>query len=348
VSRPVHGGALSPGLSVLLIGGAGYMGRPTARAMLEAGHRVTVLSRGMRPAVEGAEHLGVDRRDPTALATALEGRRFDFTVDFVAYDAADVERLLLVPYAALGRYVMISSGQVYLVTVGATPPFREEESGHPLMPEPPAGTPDHREWSYGVGKRRAERVLLKLRATHGVRGLALRLPVVQGEGDPYARLSPYLERMMDGGPVLLPADGATPTRYIYVGDVARALVRLLEGSPPRSPVYNLAQPEVLPLREFLERVARTAGLKPRFVGISWEELAAVGLDRSVSPLSGPWCSVPDPSRACSEWGFIGSGVEEYLPRVVRWHLEHRPATSHPGYARRAIELEWAARHAAAG
>ena len=324
------------GLRVLLVGGAGFMGRVTARAMLDAGHHVTVLSRGTRPAVGGAEHLVADRGDPAALAAALEGRRFDFTVDFVAYDAADVERLLLVPHAALGRYVVISSGQVYLVAQGAMPPFREEDSEHPVTPEPPGGTPDHNEWSYGVGKRRAEGVLLKLRVTHGVRGVALRLPNVQGEGDPYLRLWPYLERMMDGGPLLLPEDGATATRPIYVADVARALVRLLESPPPRNAIYNLAQPEVLPLREFLERVARAAGFTPRFIGISWEELLTAGLDRSVSPLSGPWCSVPDPSRATAEWGFEGSSVAEYLPRVVRWQLEHRPSASHPGYARRAI------------
>jgi len=53
--------------------------------------------------------------------------------------------------------------------------------------------------------------------------------------------------------------------------------------------------------------------------------------------------VLDPSRAAAEWGFAGSRLDDYLPQVVRWHLEHRPATSHPGYSQRARERDLAAR-----
>ena len=196
------------GPDVLLLGGSGLMGAPTARALAERGARVSVLARGEHPTPAGVEMLIGDRRDPAALATVLEGRRFDFTVDFTAYDAPDIERLLLVPYAALGRYVLISTGQVYLVTEGAAPPFREQDSERSVSPEPSADSPDHAEWSYGVGKRRAEGVLRVLRASHGVRATILRLPIVQGEGDGSLRLWAYLERLLDGGPMVLPEGGA--------------------------------------------------------------------------------------------------------------------------------------------
>jgi nucleoside-diphosphate-sugar epimerase len=39
---------------VLLIGGDGFLGRPIARALVAAGRRVSVLSRGNRAPVEGA------------------------------------------------------------------------------------------------------------------------------------------------------------------------------------------------------------------------------------------------------------------------------------------------------
>jgi nucleoside-diphosphate-sugar epimerase len=284
----------------LLVGGAGFMGARSTRALRDAGHDVTVLTRGNRPVPEGVEALVADRRDPDDLSRALEHRSFDFTVDFVAYDAADVETLLCVPYASLGRYVMISTGQVYLVTVGAPVICREEDSAAPLRPEPAPGTDDHASWSYGVGKRRAEGALLSLRASHGVRGTVLRLPVVQGEGDPSLRLWAWLERMLDGGPVLLPEGGGRLTRFLYAGDVAAALVRLIDGPAPREPVYNLAQPEVLPLREFLERVARAAGLEPTFVSVPWEELDRAGVDRASAPYAGPWTSVIDPAQASAE------------------------------------------------
>jgi nucleoside-diphosphate-sugar epimerase len=331
---------------VLLIGGSGFMGRHVARALLAGGHRVSVLTRGQRPVPEGTTALLGERSDPGSLARALEGRHFDFTVDFLVYDAPDVERLLLVPYAALGRYVMISTGQVYLVTHGGTPPFREEDTDGEVLPEPEAGSAHHASWSYGVGKRRAERTLMALRATHGVRAVALRIPIVQGEGDGTLRLWAYLQRMLDGGPILLPEGGAPLRRFIDVRDLARAIERLASAEQPRAVAYNLAQPDVVTLREFLERVAVAAGVRARFVDVGWPELEAAGLD-DVSPYSGRWSSLLDPSRAAAEWGFLGTRTDDYLPRVVRWHLDNRPA-DHPGYALRSRELQLAARLGAPG
>jgi len=329
------------GQAVLLVGGTGFLGAHTARAMQAAGHRVSVLSRGTRDAPEGTDHLRADRRDPAALAAALEGRRFDFTVDFAALDAVDIERLLLVPYAALGRYVMISSGQVYLVTERGRGPCLEEESEAALVPEPAAGSDDHREWLYGMGKRRAESALLALRASHGVRAVVLRLPIVQGEADVSLRLWAYIERLLDGGSILLPDGGRWPTRHLYARDLAAALVRLLEGRTPREAVYNLAQPDIVPLRDLLERIARTLEVKPRFVDVARAEIERAGIPRAFSPYSGPWSSLLDPGRA-GEWGFAGTRLDDYLPRVVRWHLEHRPPASHPGYATRPLERRLAA------
>lgn len=334
------------GERALLIGGSGLMGRRVAAALRDAGHQVSVISRGARALPDRVEGIVVDRGDAAALAAALDGRRFDFTVDFLAYDAADIERLLMVPYAALGRYVMISSGQVYLVTGATHRPYREEDSAAPLIPEPAPRTPDHREWTYGVGKRRAEGALRALRASHGVRVLILRLPIVVGEDDGTLRLWAYLERLLDGGPILLPDGGGQPLRFVWNADVARLIQWLLEGGRPRETVYNFAQPDVVTLRGMLERMATAAGVTPRFVDAGREELEAAGIDRSFSPWASPWVSLIDPARAVGEFGMLATQLDDYLPGVVRWHLEHRPAKSHPGYASRPREIELAARTAA--
>jgi nucleoside-diphosphate-sugar epimerase len=317
------------------------MGHHVARALLEAGHAVTVLSRGQRPAPAGAEVLVGTRDDPASLRRALEGRRYDLTVDFLAFDAVDIERLLLLPHAALGRYVMISTGQVYLVAQGARPPYVEEEAERDAIPEPQPGTRDHLQWSYGIGKRRAERVLLALRGTHGVRAVALRLPIVQGEGDGSLRLWAWLERMLDGGPVLVP-DGDRISRHVWVGDVARAVTWLAGHDAPRHTFYNLAQPDRVPLREVLERIAHAAGLTPRFVDVSYEEMEAAGIDGDAVPWAGRWASVPDPTRLVVEWGFEPTPLASYLPGVVRAHLEQRPSASHAGYVYRDQERAFAA------
>ncbi|MDD2805761.1 MAG: NAD-dependent epimerase/dehydratase family protein [Elusimicrobiales bacterium] len=333
-------------LNVLLLGGSGLLSGAARGAFLAAGHSVTVLSRGTRalPEHPGLSTLLADRKDPAALAAALRGKTFDLTVDFLAYTGEDVAGLFSVPGFIPGRLAMISTGQVYLVTDNRRQPYGEADSQAPLMPEPPRETRDWREWNYGVGKRAAEAALLRFSKERGVPALALRLPVVQGEADGQAsrRLWAWLQRLRDGGPVLLPEGGVQPVSFIYAGDAAAALLRLA-GMPawPALPALNLAQPGETSLKEFLELAAAGAGLKPNFVPVSAAALAAAGLADTCAPYWGRWCSRLDPSAAFA-LGFKTRGPREYLPAVVRAHLANPPSTPHDGYARRAEELTLAA------
>lgn len=335
-------------LKTLLLGSSGLLSGAAREAFLAAGHEVTVLSRGTRvlPPHPRLSELRADRKDPAALAAALRGRRFDFTADFLAYDAADVERLFAVPGFAPGRLVMISTGQVYLVTEGRLPPFCEGDSDAPLKPEPVKDTRDWHNWVYGMGKRAAEEALAREGAARSVPCLALRLPVVQGErdGENSRRLWAWLQRMRDGGPVLLPDGGAQPVRFLYAGDAALALLRLAAlPAWPESPALNFSQPDDLPLLEFLELAARCGGLKPRFAPVAAAELEAAGLAGACAPYWGRWCSRLDASAAFELLGLRARGPREYLPGVVRAHLEQPPAVAHEGYALRAQELALAAR-----
>jgi hypothetical protein len=51
--------------------------------------------------------------------------------------------------------------------------------------------------------------------------------------------------------------------------------------------------------------------------------------------------VPDPSRLVTEWRLSTAPLADYLPGIVRWHLEHRPSASHVGYTYRAAERAFA-------
>ena len=337
---------MSDAKRVLLLGGSGLLGGPAREAFLAAGHEVTVLTRGGRalPPHPRLRALRADRRDRAALAAALGGEKFDVAVDLLAYTAADLDGLFSVPGFEPGRFVMLSTGQVYLVTEGPKPPFREPDYDAPVMPEPPRGTRAWYNWEYGVGKRAAEAALLKLSKERGVPALALRLPAVQGEADGQTsrRLWAWLQRMRDGGPVLLPDGGAQPVSFIYSGDAAAALLRLAEEKWPAMPAMNLAQPGQNTLKEFLELAARCAGLKPDFVPVSGEVLQKAGLADTCATYWGPWCSRLDPSAALA-LGFRTRGPEEYLPSVVKAHLDNPPVVPHEGYARRAEELALAGR-----
>ena len=333
-------------MRILLLGGSGLLGRPAREAFLAAGHDVTVVTRGVRSIVPATRLrvLVADRTDVRALHDSLHNEHFDLTVDFLSYDATDLDRVFSVPAFSPGRFVMISTGQVYLVSRDAKPPFHEIDAEVPPMDEPPAGSRAWHNWIYGTGKRRAEARLTREHETSGLPTLALRIPAVQGEDDGHtsARLWGWLERFRDGGPVLLPENGIQPVRFVYAGDVAIALQRLAEGTSwPEARALNLAQPEEETLRTFVTRVAELAGATPQFVPVSAQAIADAGLDETCAPYWGRWYSRPDPTLALRTLGFRTRSPAEYLPAVVRAHLADPPRNSHDGYLHRAEELKLA-------
>jgi nucleoside-diphosphate-sugar epimerase len=325
---------------VLVVGGTRFLGLHVVWRLLALGHAVTLFNRGTRADPFGAR-VERARGDRTAgdLGRWLRGRRFDAVVDLAAYEARDAEEV--VHDLDGGHYVVISTGQVYLVREGCPRPAREEDYEGPLLPEPPRDHADHREWAYGMGKRGVEDALS---AAPGLPSTRLRIPMVNGPGDYLRRLEGYLWRLTDGGPLVLPDGGGHRLRHVYVADVAAAVVALLGREAAFGRAYNLCQPETPTLVEVLRLVAGLLGGTPRLVAVPRAAPEAAGLDPvAVSPFSGRWMSFLEPGRAERELGFRATPLEAYLRVVVDAFLSAAPAEPPPAYAGRAREVELAGR-----
>ena len=328
-------------MKVLVVGGTRFLGYQLAWRLLAAGHEVTLFNRGRRgdPFGPRVQRLQGDRTTDD-FARLLEGRSYDAAVDFAAYEGRDAEEAVRVLADRVGHYVVISSGQVYLVRAGCPRPSREEDYAGELMAPPPAGHPDRGQWDYGVGKRAVEDVLAGAWERARFPATRLRLPIVNGERDHSRRLEGYVWRLLDGGPILVPDGGGHRLRHVYSGDVVRALVRLLGDERTFGRAYNLCQDETPTLAELLDRLAEAFGAPPRLVSVPSTEIERAGLDPvAVSPFSGRWMSFLDPRRARAELGFTHRGVAEYLDRIASAWLACPPAEPPPAYARRARERE---------
>jgi nucleoside-diphosphate-sugar epimerase len=268
----------------------------------------------------------------------LAARSFDATVDFAAYEGEDARRAAEVLSGRVGHYVVISTGQVYLVREGCPRPARERDYDGPLMPEP-ALPDDKGQWDYGVKKRALEDALAAAWAKSRFPSTRLRIPMVNGERDHFRRLDRYLWRMLDGGPILLPGGGDGLTRHVYAGSVVKAILALLGRAETFGEAYNLAQEETPTLRELLALVAERLGSRPRFVEVPRETVRAAGLDPLLlSPFSGTWMSFLDPARARAELAFRHEPLGSYLDKIVTTFLAHPRADPPQGYEHRAAEL----------
>jgi nucleoside-diphosphate-sugar epimerase len=330
--------------SVLILGGTGDIGHFSVLALLEAGHGVTVLNRGLTAdeLPSDVERLRADRADEDGLRTALAGRDFDLVLDTTTYTGDDARQVTELFDGRAGRYVFISSGQVYLVREGATRPYREEDYAGPVMAAPPPDSPDYGDWGYGVGKRAAEDTFAVAWTARRFPVTTLRLPMVASERDRRGRVQAYIARILDGGPLLIPREPGLPLRHVYVHDVADLIVGLVSMSSGIGRAYNVSWSESMPLEQLIILLASLMQRSANIVRVPRAELERSELLPDCSPFSGQWMSELDATRSLRELVATESytAPDDYLARLIvdyrdRWQsVGLVPA----GYGRRSAEM----------
>jgi nucleoside-diphosphate-sugar epimerase len=327
----------------LIIGGTRNLGPSIVHAFLQRGDDVAIFNRGQTrdDLPEEVERLRGDRTDPEQLRRVLSGREFDLVVDTTLYTGAEAEAAVELFKDRIGRYIFLSTGQVYLVRTGVKRPFKEEDYAGPVMEQPPkSNASDYENWLYGFDKRAAEDVFAGAYAERKFPFTSLRLPMVNSERDHYDRMYGYLLRIQDEGPVLIPEGDGAPVRHVYGGDVVQAIMRTAENDLTKGCAYNIGQDETLSLIEFLELLARLMHCPLKIVRMPREELNRHGLLPHCSPFSGLWMSSLENARSKVELGMEYTPVASYVKNLVDY-FQAMPKRKIEGYERRALELELA-------
>lgn len=328
--------------NILVIGGTRNMGFDVVLRLLEMGHRVTTLNRGMSrdelpPTVY---RLRADRTDSQQMRRALLAKSFDVVIDFVMYKQQESETIIELLKDRVGHYIFISSGQVYLVREGIERPFKEADYEGRLQPPPKPNTYAFEEWSYGMGKRGAEDALRAAYEAHQFPYTTLRMPMVNSERDPFRRLYSYIIRARDGGPILVPETPAYPLRHVYAGDVVKAVCMLAESGRGKGDAFNISQEETVTIDEFVEMLGSLMDAQPRLVRVKRSLLEANGFLPDCSPFSERWMSELDNTRSKEQLGLTYTPLPEYLEKLVQYYTENKPPVP-VGYKRRAAERQLA-------
>lgn len=237
-------------MSILIIGGAGYIGSHTAKALAAAGEQPIVfdnLSSGHRSALRWGTFVEGDLADPAAVAAVLRQHRVRAVIQFAAliqvgesvrdprkYFRGNVVNTLnlldAMVDAGVREIVFSSTAAVYGDPIQV--PIPED---HPLSPVSP----------YGDSKLMVERILRRYGDAYGLRAAILRYfnaagadPDGQiGEDHPEeSHLIPLALRAALGrrGPLDVygsdypTADGTAVRDYVHVADLAQAHLLALE------------------------------------------------------------------------------------------------------------------------
>jgi nucleoside-diphosphate-sugar epimerase len=293
---------------------------------LARGADVTVFSRGRRrpPFWGRIRHIAGDRADRRTFVRNLERQSFDVVVDNIAYERADVESAAQALRGRIGHYILTSTGSVYRSDAPVLGAIGEDEADLALRGDS----------SYAEGKRDCEAFL---RAQRPFNFTILRPPVVLGPEDPTRRAWFWIQRLLDGGPILVPDKLPAPLfRLACSGDVARAVLHVAGVAKAYSRAYNVAMEELITLTDFVRLVAAELG-RPD---------PSVIVPQRVLSQDAPWYRptyaerfVLDIARLRGEIGFTTTPLKTWLAETIRWHVDNAAALEPSGgYASRSDEL----------
>lgn len=329
-------------MNVFMIGGTGFISGRLVQMLLDAGHHVTIFTRGSSDAAfEGAdrlEHLHGDRSSAASLRSALEGRIFDAAYDMIAYDAEDSRVAVEALQGHVGRFIHCSTISVYMISDEATSPVTEDQDRLPVMehwPRNPFGM------DYGINKRKSEDVVWKAHSD-GFPVTVLRPTFVSGPNDKTARDYFWIQRILDGKPLLVPGSGDHAFQQIYVDDVAKAFAAVLDHDATVGEAYNVAAEDVYSLNEYLRRLAALHGRDAELAHLDQDVFDALAISThprgDVFPFNTRRTSVFSLDKIKRDTGFASTPFERWMSTTSEWYLSLFRGES-LGYERRSEELE---------
>lgn len=254
------------GVSCLVLGGGGFIGRALIEALRQRGARITGFGRispfGAMP--DDVPWIHGEFTDRVALARATQGNEIVFHLlggstpessnadplsDLLAGAAATLSLLDICRTEGIRKIVFASSGG----TVYGVPqhvPIKENATTDPIS-------------AYGVNKLAVEKYLNLYRHLHGIDCAILRVSNPFGAlQSPWRRqglIANTIFRLLVGEPIEIWGDGSVVRDYVYIGDLVEAFVAAALYTGPHT-VFNIGSGFGLSVKTVVAEVARTLGV----------------------------------------------------------------------------------------
>jgi UDP-glucose 4-epimerase len=310
--------------SVLVTGGAGFIGSHLAAALLERGDDVIVLdslSTGSRDNVHAhAQFVEGDVADPDSVREAFRRGPLDAVLHVagqasIAKSFAEPERDLRVNVVGTLNVVQqaIASGVPRLVHASSMTAY-----GEPRTIPTPESEPCIPVSNYGVTKYAAERYVHVNGARDDIELAVTSLRMFNVYGERQSLTNPYqgvlaifIGNVLRGEPITIHSDGLQTRDFVYVGDVVDAWLRVLDDPGTGGRVYNVGSGRETTIAELARAVARACGHDEWEIATGPAQLG--DLRRSCADVRGlqsatgwqPATSLDDGMRRTVDWARAG-------------------------------------------
>ncbi len=267
-------------MSVLVTGGAGYIGSVTVEQLIQAGEQVVVfdnLSQGHKKAVHpNATLVEGDLSDRTVIDAVFAEHNIDAVIHFAARSL--VGQSMECPFLYLGDNVTNGLNLLESMTDHGVKKFILSSTAN-LFDDPENIPIDETERivpgsPYGESKYILERMLYWLEKTQGLKYAALRYFNAAGASerfgenhDPETHLIPIVLQVALGQRDHIPifgddyetVDGTCVRDYVHVVDLAQAHILALNALGQGSRTYNLGSGQGFSVKQVIEAARKITG-----------------------------------------------------------------------------------------
>ncbi|HSX79347.1 MAG TPA: NAD-dependent epimerase/dehydratase family protein [Candidatus Saccharimonadia bacterium] len=256
-------------MHVCVIGGTGHISTSIVRVLLEQGHEVTCVNRGLRGEVApGARLVRGDRRERAAFERTLQAERFDAVIDMLCFTRADA-RSSVRAYRDVPHVVQCSTVCTYGITYDWLPVTED----HPLRPLTP----------YGQHKVAADATLLEAYERAGFPVTILKPSTTYGPMQGMLRQIAWefawIDRIRQGKPIVVCGQGNALHQHLHVEDAARGFVQVLGKAQCLGQTYNLVSEPPITWAAYHRTAMQVLGRHVELVGVALADLQAHNVPR---------------------------------------------------------------------
>jgi nucleoside-diphosphate-sugar epimerase len=258
-------------MRVIVIGGSGHIGSYLIPRLVNAGHQVVCVARGMQQpyipdaAWEKVDKVFLDREQMEVsgdFGKCIVELKPDVVMDMICFTEASARQIV----TALHQHIQlfIHCGTIWVHGPSLEVPTTEEQ------PRRPFG-------QYGIQKAAIEAYLLREARQNGFPGVILHPGHIVGPGwiplNPAGNFNPDVYRKLSHGEELaLPNLGMETIHHVHAEDVAGAFMQTLANrSTALGESFHVVSPAALTLRGYAQAVASWYGQEARLQFKPWEE-----------------------------------------------------------------------------
>jgi 2'-hydroxyisoflavone reductase len=267
-------------MKVLILGGTRFLGRALVEEALKRGHEITLFNRGTNKETFPQVEQLIGNRDSDV--SLLENRKWDVVMDTCGFAPHQIKKIAVLLGDNIEHYTYISSISVYKDWI----PLNITEDYH-LQSMPPEdklkGVEEGKISPYEYYG--ALKVLCEAEAEKHWPGSVLHIRAGQlvGPFDYTDRLPYWVQRVAQGGKVLVPGRSDRPVQLIDVKDIATWVFNMAENR--KAGTFNVTGPNYeLTIEELLKTCKAVTNSNAEFV---WAEEQFI-LEHKVKP----WTEMP--------------------------------------------------------